>query len=388
MPKNGWTTAGCLTDMGGQWSIAWRVLDAQFWGVPQRRRRIALIADFGGLTAPEILFERKSLSGGSAAGRTERESASIDPEDRVGTAMYDARGNGDGRVVPTITGDHNNRITDYSSVIVQSAGFCGGNSVTAAGTGYQLEQTPALTTAKPLDVVYALDRAAFNQGENAQYDFKVSDDGINSTLVSKGPSAICIQGNCIDRAETAGCNGKGWTEDVSYTLNTIDRHAVAFAIGNGQSDNTGLHEFPGALNCMHDQQAVLARVKRKWIVRRLTPLECERLQGYPDSWTDIGSWTDLHGKIRESADSARYKALGNSIALPPWVFVLSRLTLACGAECTMGSLFDGIGGFPLIWERLNGAGSCLWASEIDEFAIAVTKKRFGSEAVSESRKEA
>ena len=63
IPKNGWPSSGCLTDLGGQWSIAWRVLDAQFWGVPQRRKRIALVADFGGLTAPEILFERQGVPG-------------------------------------------------------------------------------------------------------------------------------------------------------------------------------------------------------------------------------------------------------------------------------------------------------------------------------------
>lgn len=63
VPKNGWPTAGCLTDVGGKWSVAWRVFDAQFWGVPQRRKRIALVADFGGLTAPEILFERQGVPG-------------------------------------------------------------------------------------------------------------------------------------------------------------------------------------------------------------------------------------------------------------------------------------------------------------------------------------
>lgn len=114
-----------------------------------------------------------------------------------------------------------------------------------------------------------------------------------------------------------------------------------------------------------------------YIVRRLTPLECERLQGFPDGWTDIGAWTDTKGKVhRESADTARYKALGNSIALPSWYFVLQRLSLCCAGDCTMASLFDGIGGFPLIWETINGAGSCLWASEIEEFPIAVTKYHF------------
>ena len=115
----------------------------------------------------------------------------------------------------------------------------------------------------------------------------------------------------------------------------------------------------------------------EYIVRRLTPLECERLQGFPDGWTDIGAWEDENGKARKgSADSARYKAIGNSIALPPWEYVLQRLSLCCGDDTTMASLFDGIGGFPLIWGRLNGEDSCLWASEIEDFPIAVTKRRF------------
>jgi len=121
-------------------------------------------------------------------------------------------------------------------------------------------------------------------------------------------------------------------------------------------------------------------VETDYIVRRITPLECERLQGYPDGWTDIGEWVDEKGKLRkESTDAARYKATGNSIALPPWLYVLQKLSIACGADTTMASLFDGIGGFPLIWERLNGKGSCLWASEIEEFPIAVTKRRFNEE---------
>lgn len=116
-------------------------------------------------------------------------------------------------------------------------------------------------------------------------------------------------------------------------------------------------------------------------VRRLTPLECERLQGFPDGWTDIGAWVGENGKSHaESADSARYKALGNSIALPPWAYVLTRLSLCVGCgHPTMASLFDGIGGFPLIWEWLNGKGSCLWASEIEDFPIAVTKYHFPEE---------
>lgn len=115
------------------------------------------------------------------------------------------------------------------------------------------------------------------------------------------------------------------------------------------------------------------------IVRRLTPLECERLQGFPDGWTDIGDYTDSTGKQRKTSDSARYKALGNSIALPFWRWMFGRMAAYLPEGATLGSLFDGIGGFPLCWEDVHGTGTAIWASEIEGFPIAVTKKRFGGE---------
>ena len=191
---------------------------------------------------------------------------------------------------------------------------------------------------------------------------------------------------------------------MSYTLNTIDRPAVCYdmthandvirdcghicptlqgrmgtggnqvpiCIGNGQVDQLRMSDKVGALNCMHDQQCVMLH----HIVRRLTPLECERLQGYPDGWTDIGDWTDSKGKLHKAADAPRYKAIGNSIALPFWGWMLRRMSEYLPVGATMGSLFDGIGGFPLLWERIHGAGTASWASEIEEFAIAVTKLKF------------
>lgn len=117
------------------------------------------------------------------------------------------------------------------------------------------------------------------------------------------------------------------------------------------------------------------------VVRRLTPLECERLQGYPDGWTDIGEWIDSKGKKHKDADSPRYKALGNSIALPFWQWMAERMTKVLtddGIENpTMASLFDGIGGFPLVYSRCGVVP--VWASEIEEFPIAVTKIHFGEE---------
>ena len=115
------------------------------------------------------------------------------------------------------------------------------------------------------------------------------------------------------------------------------------------------------------------------VVRRLTPLECERLQGFPDGWTDIGDWTDSNGKTHKAADSQRYKALGNSIATPFWFYLLRRISAQYERPATLGSLFDGIGGFPYCWERCNGKGTAVWASEIEEFPIAVTKLRFPEE---------
>lgn len=126
--------------------------------------------------------------------------------------------------------------------------------------------------------------------------------------------------------------------------------------------------------------------KMKTVVRRLTPLECERLQGFPDGWTDIGEWTDSKGKKHKEADSPRYKALGNSIAVGYannqsgfWMWLMKRISAQYERSATLGSLFDGIGGFPLAWEFYNGKGSARWASEIEEFPIAVTKYHFGEE---------
>lgn len=120
-------------------------------------------------------------------------------------------------------------------------------------------------------------------------------------------------------------------------------------------------------------------VRQNMVVRRLTPMECERLQGFPDRWTDIGEWIDGKGKRHKPSDSPRYKALGNSIALPFWDWMLRRMARYLPERATLGSLFDGIGGFPLCWERIHGKGTARWASEIEPFPIAVTKKWFGEE---------
>ena len=191
-----------------------------------------------------------------------------------------------------------------------------------------------------------MDRASYNQRENALYNIGIDENGVAFSHIAKGPGA------------------------------------VAYCIGNGQVNDAVCpdKELCKTLNCMEDPMKVMIadmseEKQPKYIVRRLTPLECERLQGYPDGWTDIGEYIDSKGKKKKSSDSARYKALGNSIALPPWKWVIKRICSHYERDATLCSLFDGIGGFPLIWEQINGKGSCLWASEIEDFPIAVTKKR-------------
>lgn len=282
-PKGGrWNKAGAIA--GNGWSLAWRQLDAQYWGVPQRRKRIALVADFGGQRAAKILFERTSLSGNPDEGikaweATPRHSqASPSGCDRTGErAVYDARGNGNGRTCPTITGDHENRITDYTAIAIEHQTF----------------------------------------SEQSFSSYKESDKC--STLKAKA-------GN----------------------------------IGNGS-------------------ECLVAEKTIRWIVRRLTPVECERLQDYPDDYTNIGDWTDSKGKKHKYADSPRYKALGNSIALPQWFLLVQRMRPYLKEKPTLGSLFDGLGGFPLVWQRAYGEGTTRWASEIESFCVAVTKRRFGEE---------
>lgn len=162
------------------------------------------------------------------------------------------------------------------------------------------------------------------------------------------------------RASGASCGGGSET-----IVNT-------WCVGNGQLDQAKLSDKAGALNCMHDQQMVMEE-RGTSVVRRLTPLECERLQGFPDGWTDIGDWVDSSGKTRKCADTNRYRALGNSIALPYWKVLARRIAAQYDRDITMGSLFSGIGGFEVAF--MHTGATPVWASEIDEFCIAVTKER-------------
>ncbi len=312
--RNAWNDAGLI--VGDGFSIAWRVLDAQFWGVPQRRRRIFLVADFRGQCAGKILFEREGLSRSFAESRQAWQGFTHSLAYCPSTRVWDARGNGDGDINPTITGDHNNRTTDYTTLLVRERCGCEGggkgvliqenksgtiscnndqflvitdadlynqahsgnivnclnvddigearaNEIIVMATqqggaeiGHDL--CPTITAAAGTSgnnqpvICYALDRSSFNQGINAQYDIGIDDSGIAQTLVAKGPGAVC----------SIVCLGK-----VEVDL------------------------------------------------RRPTPTECGRLQGMPDWWCE-----DV-----PHSDSAEYKMWGNGMALPCVLYVMENV---------------------------------------------------------------
>ena len=292
-----WGGAGCI--MGDTYSVAWRTVDAQYWGVPQRRKRIYLVADLDAQRAGEILFKSESLSGYSAEGFKSWQGAARSAESGTGE-----------------TGGF---------VLIQGFGICSKDS-NAMKSDNPSSGFYEADTSRTLDanggnpncnqggiavVAYGIDRAAFNQGKNAKYDISIEEE-LNSSLVAKGPSA------------------------------------VAYGIGNGQANQMDIHDKIGALNCMHDQQAVMC----DYIVRRLTPTECARLQGFPDWWCDdiavpepteddmrfwrgvFDTYCNINGQKHKTdnqirkwladphTDSAEYKMWGNGCALPNAYYVI------------------------------------------------------------------
>lgn len=465
-----WPRAGAI--LADHYSLAWRTMDAQYWGVPQRRLRISLVLDLTGGRAGEVLFEPESLRGHFAPGVTPGQAAPV--------------------VVGGCTEDANRAFT-----LKIRSGCEGGGK----GALVQTEKSATLSTLQDQTLfvaepskAYSFDSLASNSMKSSNPHSGCREVEIAKTLDTSPPDpaknqggiaivepTFCIQGNTIDRADTAGANSAGVKEDVCYTLNTIDRPAVAFALdcrnmtaneelsatlqakgnggqslnyinpvaepliydarGNGDgitsptmtadhnsrvTDYTAItlqgdtvagallardYKGPGRADSLgrviaqpvgadlyngtltgdkavtlttatgqggaNTGPSVIEKIIR-WIVRRLTPTECERLQGYPDGWTDLGEWIDSKGKTHKDADTPRYKALGNSIALPQWYYVLGGIADRLPDNATLGSLFDGIGGFPYVWAQLHAGRKelCVWASEIEEFPIAVTKKWF------------
>jgi len=256
-PASGkWNPAGAI--VGNGWSIAWRTFDAQFWGVPQRRKRIYLIADFGSERAGEILFEPEGVRGDSAESGTAGQSAAADAQGRAGGSgfggiFFKERAGCPGGGKGILCGDKPFTLSTMTDqAVCYAAAFKYGNSAEARSIGYQEEISPTLQggeggNQKPV-VCYPID------SHQQDSRFKVCADGISPTLPGQ--------------------------------------------MGTGGNNGPMLLET--------------AKPPRKYIIRRLTPLECCRLQGFPDWWED-----GVQG-----SDSARYKMWGNGIALPNAEYVI------------------------------------------------------------------
>lgn len=323
------------------------------------------------------------------------------PWDAQSQRVYDGNG-----VSPTLSSRENSGLNREA---VLCAGFKLGNSEQARSIGYQEELSPTLNAEcggnKPAVVAPAamvFDTTQITSKENgSQPEFGKPCHTLNANAhvpcVALDMTHACdVIRECGEqvpalqaRMGTGGNQVLLTYQDVTGTLSP-GAHAGSY---NGQDAYNDMlvcgaspdvaHALRAKANCAYREDAETYPVQNM-VVRRLTPLECERLQGFPDGWTDIGDWVKTDKRRREikvkgSADSPRYKALGNSIALPFWDWMLRRMARYLPEGATLGSLFDGIGGFPLCFERIHGKGTARWASEIEPFPIAVTKKHFPEE---------
>ena len=184
------------------------------------------------------------------------------------------------------------------------------------------------------------------------------------------------------RYRMTACYGGGETSqtlDASYykgtgARNGKEREIVSMepAYMSDRKGHNGVTEDGTAttLNAQEKERPLIGTS----IVRRLTPVECERLQGMPDDWSKYG--INEKGEVYELPDSARYRLQGNGIATPFWRWLLKRISALYDRPTTLGSLFDGQASFPMLWEEINGKGTAVWSSEIEKHAVAVAKYHF------------
>jgi DNA (cytosine-5)-methyltransferase 1 len=294
------------------YGFAYRVLDAQYFGVPQRRRRVFVVGYLGDWKPPaEVLFESESLSGNPKSSRKKGEtittrikSRSPDGSSTIGTLMardYKGIGNQDltdGRgliLEPIVYENHpsDSRVREMGEVcqtVTSTWGSGGGNIPFVQNIAYEWHNQDSRI--KPIQVAATLNcNASGREGHLVQ--------------------AVAIQDTSgRDKAQ----NGKGWSEDVSYTLDATGLQGVAVDIYNLTLNNNTNQTIRNSGDIDH-----VGGVMQNMAVRRLTPTECERLQGFPDGYTDIKP----NGK--QTPDGSRYKALGNSMAVPVMRWIGERI---------------------------------------------------------------
>jgi len=455
-----WANAGEI--MGNGYSVAWRVFDAQYWGTPQRRKRIYLVTDLTGGRAGKVLFESEGLSGYSAEGFRAWQRTAADFETCTGTAD-----GADDRLVLCDQGGNRMDVLEdktatlraeahHPPIVMESAGFCTEHSAKSRSIGYEEETSPTLRAGvvpaavalenHPADSririedgnsiqtltrrcgsggnnvpllmeqkVYGVCSKASNamKSDNPHSGFYEADstrtldaNGGRPDCAQGGMVVVALQGSMIGRADKNGPQGSGVNEDVCFTLDGADRHAVAYGIGRdafNQGKNaqykpaieeevqpTLVAKGPGAVAeptwstskasfftmATEEKANTLVATDYKdppivndedgvhYIVRRLTPTECARLQGFPDWWcADLGTehptseeiyeWYKVFETHRElvthaskpktekqiikwlkdpASDSAEYRLWGNGIYLGNAYFVLAGIVWADGLE--------------------------------------------------------
>lgn len=438
-----WPTAGEI--VADDFSLAWRVFDAQYWGVPQRRKRIYLVADFAGGSAGKILFESEGVSGYTPQGFRSWQGAAGASEKGSGTAgcvcLNDQGGNRmdvtDG-VTCTLRAE-----AHHPPCVMESAGFCTEHSAHSRSIGYEEETSPTLRagtvpaavyenhsqdtrytgpleTAPTVNATYGMggnnqpfvvetpktlkirsgcegggkgaliqdnksatlgcnnDQTVFvpkvygicskqshaMQSDNPHSGFYEADTsrcldrgGGNPSCNQGGMAVVAVQGSMIGRADKNGPQGSGVNEGVSFTLDAADRHAVAYCMTTGTYTQALEEQSPALMARDYKDPPVVNETEPEYIVRRLTPTECARLQGFPDWWCaglgtdepteeEIEFWTEvfeIHRSVMGTSskpksrnqivkwlknphsDSAEYKMWGNGVALPNVYFVLSGI---------------------------------------------------------------
>ena len=413
-----WKQAGTI--VGDHFSLAWRVLDAQYWGVPQRRKRIFLVADFAGGGAGEILFKSEGLSGYSKKSIRSWQGTASNFADSIGaTGTICLNDQGGERmdvttdITCTLRAKSNHPPCIMDSAVFDNHGkdtrFTGPIDVAPTisatyGTGGN-NQPFVVENPKTYDVRFTSEGTVNARSNVYESDTaRTIDTSGNAPDSNQGGIAVVesygLQGSMIGRADKNGPQGDGVNEELSFTLNTVDKHAVVYAIdresfncGQNYARNLGITEDginstlkaqgPSAVatptyssskasfftDAKEELANTLVATDYKdpplindndgidYTVRRLTPTECARLQGFPDWWCsdlgietptmdDLRIWYDIFETFRKAtgaytkpktlkqitkwlknphSDSAEYKMWGNGVALPNVCFVLSGI---------------------------------------------------------------
>jgi DNA (cytosine-5)-methyltransferase 1 len=359
-----WTNAGCV--FGSKRTVAWRVLDAQYFGLGQRRKRVFVVASArNGFNPAEVLFEREGVRRDTAPSRHSRKTVAANAESGIGTGS-------DSSLMATLCAADNdkwgsNQWVNEGKAIINTIPL---NTMTmlgrpsddlnprmGSGIGKETDPSPTLTKAHSHAVAYEHAKTVYEM--HAQ-DARVQNVGdvlptMSATYGSGGgniPVTYGIAENIINRQDHNGGNGIGSQEELQYTLNATGVHGIATmsdvagtldaSYYKGQSSRQGgEREFVAqsfaqnqlgecrvgdVFNTLNTNSNASGRntpmLMTQMAVRRLTPTECERLQGFPDGYTQI-PWRNKSAE--DCPDGPRYKALGNSWAVPVVAWIGERI---------------------------------------------------------------